>query len=404
MASTSTTRLLGQAALGLSLSAGLFAACGSDDGKKKSPRDPFGEAGEGAGGGSSSPGAAGAPASRAGEGPITAGASGVGAQGGAGGTEPVVNGGAGGKVDEMNGGAGGASPAEAGGGGASQSGAGASGTGGAEPEPVQVFTTITALYDAIDDASLEEGDAWRVEWQGDARVAAGSIAGDLLQGVPSPHVLDQGELPLKLFEAIEWEHRGGVAGSLTFDGDGYPSFTLATNANAGASAAAILNRERYAFRRFSRARARMAQDLTGAAAFSGLSLQLTNADLQTRLIGNHFVEAGGATQSVAIDYYNAGTQVLTNGVGTSPHDRVFEGFWNLVVADPASPSLTVTMQLQTMASVSLGQDSSGVAGQGDWSQDTGPDYAAMFSLYRQAGGSGTSSAVAVSLEVDRYVP
>jgi len=119
-----------------------------------------------------------------------------------GGDPALGSGGVGGEVERGGAPQVGQGGAEAGQG-TTDAGAGGGGAGG-----TQVFSTITALYDAIDAGELAEGDAWRIEWATDGRVADGSIAGVVEEGLPEPSVLDQGVLPLKLFAAADW-----VAGS-----------------------------------------------------------------------------------------------------------------------------------------------------------------------------------------------
>jgi hypothetical protein len=353
-----------------------FGACGSSDGKNRA-RDvtSAGQGGDGAAG-------------------ATAGAGASSAAGSLEGGEPALgSGGVAGAVD------GGAAPVAQGGAEAGQGTADA-GAGGATTGS-RIFPTITALYDAIDAAELAEGEAWRVQWLADARVAEGSIAGVLDQGLPEPPVLDQGALPLKLFEAPDWV-AGGLAGSLSFDSDGYPSISLATSA-AGVAGSARLNFARYKFRRFTRARMRIAQDLSTASTSTGVQFELWDSDGQNRLSGNHFL-SGGVGHGVALDYYHAGTQVLTGGIVTTTHAKVFEGFWNLTPASPNSATLNMTMRLDTLAGAALGSDSSAVVGHGDWSLDQGFDYVPYLGMFRTAGGSGTATATGVSLEITRYLP
>ncbi|HTQ08067.1 MAG TPA: hypothetical protein VMI54_29640 [Polyangiaceae bacterium] len=330
--------------------------------------------------------------------------------GGRGGTGPSAGtgalgepggGGAGGEAGEGGAGAlGGSGGSQAGQGGA----AGEAGQAGASGnEHAHVFRTITALYDAIDAATLVTGDSWSVTWTSDAHVDAGHIAGTLAAGAPSPSVLDQGPLPLKLFGASDWTAVSSESGTYSFDADGYPVIALASNASASDYQGLALNATRYGFRRFTRADMRLSQDMTGAADLSGVSFRLGDAAQQNILIGNHFVEVGGATMSVAFDYVTAGTQTLTGGQPASS-TRVFDGTWSLVPASATSSTLTMTMALESLASSELGSDTADVPGQGDWSTDTGLTYAPIFELYRATGGSGTSSATAITFEVQRYEP
>jgi hypothetical protein len=369
----------------------LFGACGSEDAKKKRPGASYpGDAGHGG----DEAGAMGPLAGQAGSaGNVELGGdanAGTSAEAGAA-TSPGGDTGAGGA-------------SAAGSGALPDAGSTAGGLGGAGGGPAtRVFASVTALYDALDTQDLGEGDSWRVEWESDSRVTAGAISGTVNQGLPDPSVLDQGVLPLKVFKAADWTSLD-TADSLSFDADGYPTVTLAANAAASASATARLSHARYSFRRFTLARLRIAQDTTTTTPFSGASFQLWDIDGKNRLIGNHFVEAGGGTQSVAIDYYRDGTVVLTGGSGTSAHSRVFEGLWSLTVANAVSPTLNVTMRLETLPGVSLGADNANIVGHGDWSLDQGFDYAPALSTYRSIGGTGTSSATGVALEVKRYVP
>ncbi len=357
-----------------------FGGCGSSDEKHK-VRDTSAGGQAGDGGNGAAAGSAGAP-DGAGAGPVLGSAG----EGGA-----VASGGA-------------TNPAGAGQGGAEagQPGTGTDAGAGGGADGPRIFSTITALYDAIDAAELAEGDAWRVEWATDGRVAAGSITGVLEQGVPRPPVLDQGVLPLKLFTATDWL-AGGLAGSLSFDADGYPTLALGTNAVAGVAASARLSFVRYKFRRFTSARMRIAQNMSTVATASGVQFELWDGGGQNRLSANHFY-SGGVGQGVALDYYHGGIQVLTGGVVTTTHPRIFDGFWNLVPASPTSVTLNVTMRLDDLQSAALGSDSSAIVGHGDWSQDLGFDYAPYIGMYRTAGGSGTATATGVSVEITRYVP
>ncbi len=328
-----------------------------------------------------------------------------GGRGGSGGTGIVVEpGGAGAGAGEA--GEGGARPAGSGGtGGQAGQGAGAgeAGAGGTPGTEQHVFQTITALYDAIEGAALANGDSWSVTWSSDAYVGAGSISGTLAGGQPSPSVLDQGPLPLKLFAASDFTAYSNESGTVQFDSNGYPGIELGANADATDYQALSLSVSRYGFRRFTRANMRIAQDLTGASDLSGVSFRLADAGQQNFLIANDFVEVGGATMSVAFDYVTSGTQTLTNGQPATS-TRVFDGIWSLLPASPTSATLSMTMELESLAAAELGTDSAEVAGQGDWSTDSGLAYAPVFGLYRATGGTGTSSATAITFEVDRYQP
>jgi hypothetical protein len=328
---------------------------------------------------------------------------GAGGRGGSGGIEVGSPGGAGaGEAGEENG-AGAAGKGESGqaGQGGANGEAGAGGENGTAHE--HVFHTITALYDAIDGAQIANGEAWSVSWASDAHVAAGALSGTLTASQPTPSVLDQGPLPLKLFAASDWTAYENESGSYHFDADGYPVIELGTSTGDDYQAL-YLNATRYAFHRFTLANLRIAQDLTGAADLSGISFRLADAAEQNYLIGNHFVEVGGTTTSVALDYVTSGTQTLTGGQPATTSDRVFEGIWSLFPASPTSATLTMTMELESLTGDDLGSDSADVPGQGDWSTNTGLAYAPVFGLYRAAGGSGTSSATALTFQVQRYQP
>jgi hypothetical protein len=121
------------------------------------------------------------------------------------------------------------------------------------------------------------------------------------------------------------------------------------------------------------------------------------------LSGNHFL-SGGVGHGVAFEYYHGGAQVLTGGIVTTTHAKVFEGFWNLTPASPNSATLDMTMRLDTLQGALLGTDSSAVVGHGDWSLDQGFDYVPYLGVFRTAGGSGTTTATGVSLEITRYLP
>lgn len=389
-------------------------ACGSDEGRRKDRDGAGGDAAGQASGGE----AAGGEAS-----PVAGNGAGLGGAG-AGGTLPAVLGGAAGA--ETAGGSGSAGQPEtgvggdslggqaaggAGAGGAGAAGAaasnagdsGAAGAGGAGGVSTQVFASITDLYDAIETAQLGEGDAWQVAWTADARLAEGSISGNISAGVPSPSVFDHGALPLKLFEPSDWT-KLTADGTLTFDADGYPIVSLPANAAAGGLVRAKLNHARYAFGRFTLASLRIAQDLSGASPFSGVAFELWDGADQNALVGNHFVEAGGGTMSVAVDYYKDGAQILTNGVGATTSTRLFEGIWNLYPDSPLVVAPAFTMQIRNLQGTALGTDSSAISGQGDWSQNLANQNVPVIRIYRGAGGTNTSTAVGVSFQLTRYTP
>lgn len=276
------------------------------------------------------------------------------------------------------------------------------GEGGAAPT-AHVFSTITALYDAIDGGTLAEGDDWTVAWAADPRVtSAGSITGAVVQHLPSPSVFDHGALPLKLFAAKDWT-TVGPANGLSFDASGYPVLQAANDSGDVVQVRTKLNYARYAFGRFTEVRLRASQDLTGAAVYSSVAFTLWDENDMNGLVGNHFVEVGGGSMSVAMDYWSAGVQTLSLGSPASTA-RVFDGFWSLTPNIPFTSTLTVNHAQYGLDESFKGQQSEVINGQGDWSNDTGLEYSAGFRLFAFNGGTGTSSAVGITLAITRYEP